>query len=273
MTTEGFAPEQIDTSKAHSARVYDYWLNGKSHYEVDAEAAEEMVRIWPAVKTAARLNRDFVHRVTRWLVNEAGIRQFLDIGSGIPTEPNLHQTAQTEAPETRVVYVDNDPIVLTQAQTLLHSTPEGRTAYVHGDVKDPEAIMAAEELRATLDLGQPVALTLNALLHFLPDARRPQEIVRRLLEPLPSGSYLVITHGTTDFTSPDVNERLRACYSSAITEGQMRSRDEVLVFFDGLEMVEPGVVVTRNWRPVDEATRTRHTDMECAFYAGVARKP
>lgn len=273
MTSEGFAPEEIDTGTAHSARVYDYWLNGKSHYQVDAEAAESVVRIWPGVKTAARLNRDFVHRVTRWLVDEAGVRQFLDVGSGIPTEPNLHQTAQEAAPEARVVYVDNDPIVLTHAQALLHSTPEGRTAYVHGDVREPEAILAAAELREALDLDQPVALTLNALLHFLPDARRPREIVRRLLEPLASGSYLVVTHGTADFTRPEVNERLRACYNSAVSEGQMRSRDEVAAFFDGLELVEPGVVVSRDWRPVDERTRSRHTDEECGFYVGVARKP
>ncbi|MGH3325051.1 MAG: SAM-dependent methyltransferase, partial [Streptomyces sp.] len=225
---------EIDTSRPHSARVYDYWLNGKNHYDVDAAAAEAVVKVWPGVVLGARLNREFMHRATRWLAAEAGIRQFLDIGTGIPTEPNLHQVAQSAAPDARVVYADNDPIVLRCAQALLRSTPEGRTAYVHADFTDPDSILAAPELRETLDLNEPVALSLIALLHFITDERGAYETVARLMEALPSGSYLVVSHATADF-DPDLLTRVAEAYQSTVTEGQIRSSAEVTRFFDGLD--------------------------------------
>lgn len=271
VSDEGFATEEIDTSRAHTARVYDYWLGGKNNYEVDAAMAERVAQVWPGVRRAARLNRDFMHRAVRWLTAQAGVRQFLDIGSGIPTEPNLHQVAQRVAPDSRVVYTDHDPIVLRYSEALLTSTPEGRTAYVHGDVRDPESILTSKALRDTLDLSRPVALCLNALLHFIPDSRRPREILRRLLDAVPSDSYLVLTHATADF-DPDLLERVSRVYGAS-AEGQLRSREEVLALLDGLELVSPGLVPSRNWRPDSESERTRHTDADCGSWVAVARKP
>ncbi|WP_217146823.1 SAM-dependent methyltransferase, partial [Streptomyces sp. AC627_RSS907] len=178
MAELGRAASRIDTSKPHPARMYDYYLGGKDHYEVDQQAAEKVVEINPGIKICAGTNRRFMHRATRYLA-AAGVRQFLDIGTGIPTEPNLHQVAQSVAPEARVVYADNDPIVLTHAQALLRSTREGRTAYIHADVREPEKILAAQELRETLDMSQPVALSLNALLHFVPDEFHAYDLVER----------------------------------------------------------------------------------------------
>ncbi|NLU69375.1 SAM-dependent methyltransferase [Streptomyces sp. HNM0574] len=262
----------IDTSRPHSARVYDYWLNGKNNYEADAVAAERVARIWPGVKLGAQLNRAFMRRATRWLAAEAGVRQFLDIGTGIPTEPNLHQVAQSVAPDSRVVYADNDPIVLQYAQALLTSSLEGRTAYVHADVTEPEQLLESPELRETLDLGRPVALSMIALLHFLTDERGAYDLVRRLLDPLPSGSYLVLTHATADF-DPDLLTRVSEAYQSTVTEGQIRSNTEVARFFEGLELLDPGLVVCHRWRPDPSEPQPDITDAELSVYAGVARKP
>lgn len=264
--------DDIDTSRPHPARVYDYWLNGKNHYDVDAAAAEEVVRVWPGVVLGAQLNREFMHRATRWLVREAGVRQFLDIGAGIPTEPNLHQVAQAIAPETRVLYADNDPIVLQHAKELLSSTPEGRTAYVHADFTDPAAILKAPELRETLDLEQPVALSLIALLHFITDERGAYEIVGSLMDALPSGSYLVVSHATADF-DPDLLTRVAEAYQSTVAEGQIRSSSEVSRFFEGLELADPGVVVAHRWRPDGGEPQPDITDAEFPVYGGVGRKP
>lgn len=266
------ANDEIDTTRPHAARVYDYWLNGKSHYEADAVAAERVVEVWPGVVLGARLNREFMHRATRWLVEEAGVRQFLDIGSGIPTEPNLHQVAQAVAPETRVVYADNDPIVLRHARELLSGTPEGRTAYLHADFTEPAGILASPQLRETLDLDRPVALSLIALLHFITDERGAYDIVRELMDALPSGSYLVISHATADF-DPDLLTRVAEAYQSSVAEGQIRSSSEVNRFFDGLELLEPGVVVAHRWRPGEADPQPDITDAEFPVYGGVARKP
>ncbi|WP_314174121.1 SAM-dependent methyltransferase [Streptomyces winkii] len=266
------ANDEIDTSRPHPARVYDYWLNGKSHYEADAAAAERVTRVWPGVVLGARLNREFMHRVTHWLAEEAGVRQFLDIGSGIPTEPNLHQVAQAVAPESRIVYADNDPIVLRLARDLLTSTPQGRTAYLHADVTEPETILAARELRETLDMDRPVALSLVALLHFITDERGAYDIVRTLMDALPSGSYLVVSHATADF-DPDLLTRVAEAYQSTVAEGQIRSSSEVSRFFEGLELVDPGVVVAHRWRPAGGEAQPEITDAEFPVYGGVARKP
>ncbi|OEV12598.1 S-adenosyl methyltransferase [Streptomyces sp. Amel2xB2] len=262
---------EIDTSKPHSARVYDYWLGGKNNYEVDAETGRRFEQMWPGVRELVAANRAFMHRATRHLAREAGIRQFLDIGTGIPTEPNLHQVAQAEAPDCRVVYADNDPIVLQYAQALLRSTPEGRTAYLHADVTAPEAILSSMEVRETLDLDRPVALSLVALLHFVADDETAYEIVARLMEPLPSGSYLVLSHGTADTAEPEKSERAADFYRSNVSDGQARSHETVLHFFDGLELIEPGLVPAPRWRPDGEGPQI--PDHRALIHAGVARKP
>lgn len=264
--------EEIDSSRPHPARVYDYWLNGQNHYEADIAAAERVVSVWPGVVLGARLNREFMHRVTRWLANEAGVRQFLDLGSGIPTQPNLHEVAQQVAPEARVVYADNDPIVLRQARELLSGTPQGRTAYLHADVTEPESILDAPELRETLDLGRPVALSLIAVLHFITDERGAYDIVRKLMDALPSGSYLVLSHTTADF-DPDLLTRVAEVYRSCVAEGQIRSSSEVSRFFDGLDLIDPGVVVAHRWRPGTDEPQPDITDAEFPVYGAVGRKP
>jgi hypothetical protein len=263
---------QINTSKPHSARVYDYWLGGKNNYEADEKAAERIARIWPRVREGAQHNRAFMHRATRYLATEAGVHQFLDIGTGIPTEPNLHQIAQGINPHSRVVYADNDPIVLVYASALLRSTPEGRLAYVQADVTDPEAILGAPELADTLDLKQPVALSMIALLHLISDERGAGRIVESLMDALPSGSYLMLTHATSDL-DPELMERVAEAYRPTATGGQLRSREEILRFFDGMELVEPGLVVTSRWRPDPGQRLPAITDAEQCAYAGIARKP
>ncbi|PVE11707.1 SAM-dependent methyltransferase [Streptomyces scopuliridis] len=263
--------DEIDTTKPHPARMYDFYLNGKDYYEADQLAAATVESVFPTVKICAQTNRHFMHRATRWLASEAGIRQFLDIGTGIPTRPNLHQIAQEAAPDSRVVYVDNDPIVLRHAEALMRSTPEGRTAYIHADVRDPKSIIESERLHRTIDLTRPVALSLNALLHFVPDEFRPYETVGCLVDALPSGSYLVLSHCTPDF-APEMWERVIAVYHRGGIPAQVRSRSDVLRFFDGLELVEPGLAVPHRWRPEDEPG-DGVTDAAVSIYAGVARKP
>jgi hypothetical protein len=271
MTDHGPAASHIDTTHPHPARMYDYYLGGKDHYEVDEKAAAHVIDVYPAIKICARTNREFMHRATRWLAGEAGIRQFLDIGTGIPTEPNLHQVAQSVAPDARIVYADNDPIVLAHAQALLRSTPEGRTAYIEADVREPERILTAPELHQTLDLSRPVALSLNALLHFIPDEDHPYDLVQQLVNALPSGSYLVLTHCTPDF-DPQTWEKVIRIYHEGGIPAKVRSLTEVTRFFDGLKLVEPGVEVPHRWRPDPDQPPAEVTDAEVSFYAGVAQK-
>jgi S-adenosyl methyltransferase len=262
---------EIDTSVPDSARMYDWYLGGKNHYVVDEELGRKVVSIWPGIRSAARANRDFVMRSARHLAAEAGIRQFLDVGTGIPTPPNLHEIVQREAAESRVVYVDNRLIVLRYAQALLHSTPEGRTAYLHADVTDPDSVLNAPDVLETLDLSRPLALSLNALLHYVPGEQRPYEVVSRLVAALPSGSYLTLSHVTSDF-DPETFERLRSQGANwRGPAGQIREGPEIARFFDGLELVEPGLVPAHRWRP-DDASGT-YTDAEVSMYAGVARVP
>ncbi|GHJ37537.1 SAM-dependent methyltransferase [Streptomyces sp. TS71-3] len=264
----------VDTSKAHSARMYDYYLGGTNHFAVDEEAAAKVARVWPAVMTCAQENRAYMHRVTRVLVREHGIRQWLDIGTGIPTEPNLHQVAQSLAPEARIVYVDHDPLVLTYAQTLVRSTPEGRIACVLADFNDPEAILNAPEVEQVLDLSEPVALSLNALLHFVTDAQDPYGTLNQLLDALPSGSVLTLSHSTADF-DPATWEKIVQIYYASGTPFRVRDKDEVTRFFDGLDLVEPGVEVVHRWRPdAGEAAegRKERTDAEISLWGGVGIK-
>ena len=271
--TNSPAARDIDTSRPHSARMYDYYLGGKDHFEVDQQAAEKVAEVFPAIFVTARENRAFMHRATRVLARDHGIRQWLDIGTGIPTEPNLHQVAQTVAPGARVVYADNDPLVLKYAERLMRSTAEGRTTYIQADFTDPEAILAAPELHEALDLTKPVALSLNALLHFVPDDQDPYGIVARLLDALPSGSALAISHCTPDF-DPVTWQRLVDIYVAAGTPAQVRTREQVGRFFEGLDLLEPGIEVGHRWRPDRwESGAEEPTDVEVSLWTGVGIKP
>ncbi|MEU6371694.1 SAM-dependent methyltransferase [Streptomyces sp. NPDC046909] len=265
MTETGLGADRIDTSKPHSARMYDYFLGGKDNYPVDVAAAEQVTSHFPAVSQMARTNRAFMHRATR-LLAERGVRQFLDIGTGIPTEPNLHQIVQRIAPDARVVYADNDPIVLRHAQALLHSTPAGRTDYVQADVRDPGRIIAAA--RETLDFSQPIGLSLVALLHLVADKDEPARIVRELLAPLAPGSCLTLSHATGDF-DPETWERVVEVYRKGGTDAQVRSHAEFSAFFSELELIDPGVVLAAAWHP--ELGEPQGGE-EIPLYVGVARK-
>ncbi|GAA2629264.1 SAM-dependent methyltransferase [Dactylosporangium fulvum] len=265
--------DRIDTTTAHPARRYNYWLGGKDNFAADRESGDAIAAVYPAIRTTALENRRFLRRAVRF-VAEQGVRQFLDIGTGIPTADNTHEVAQAIAPESRIVYVDNDPIVLTHARALLTSTPEGATAYIDADLRDVDGILAHPDLRRTLDLDRPVAVMLIAIVHFLFDDDRPYETVRRLLDPLPSGSCLVLTHGTSDLASPEV----RAHAEAEMRAGRLRfdamprTKEQVAEFFTGLELVDPGIVPIIDWRPtVPEADRPPVTDV--AMYGAVARKP
>ncbi|WP_326653810.1 MULTISPECIES: SAM-dependent methyltransferase [unclassified Streptomyces] len=270
MTGTEPAAARIDTSKPHPARVYDWFLGGKDNYPVDEELGRHIMSIDSRAKHVARTNRWFMQRVTRWMSGEAGIRQYLDIGTGIPTEPNLHQIAQAAAPESRVVYTDNDPIVLTHAEALLRSTPQGVTDYIQADVRDPGRIL--EQARKILDFERPIALSLVALLHFVSDDDSPYELVRRLVDALPSGSYLVLSQLTADFDPPAVQRGVDMYAAGGVTLVP-RSYAEIGRFFEGLEPTEPGIVQLTQWHPelgVDEVTEGNEA---ASLYAGVARKP
>ncbi|RAJ59945.1 S-adenosyl methyltransferase [Streptomyces sp. Amel2xB2] len=261
----------LELDRAHSARMYDYFLGGTTNFPADRESAGKAMAAFPAVLVAARTNRQFMHRSVRRLA-QLGMRQFLDVGTGIPTSPNLHEIAQETAPDARVVYTDNDPIVLTHAQALLRSTPEGRTAYAQCDAQHPELLLSAREVRETLDLERPVALSLIALLHFVPGERAAHDIVEHFKQALPSGSTLTVSHVTPDF-DPGALARALEAYDAAGTPVQARTREEFTRFFDGWELLDPGVTVTHRWHPDTERDLSQVTDAEAACYAAVARKP
>lgn len=262
-----------DTGNAHSARIYDYIIGGKDHYPADREAGDAMVREWPALPVHMRANRDFMIRVVRHLAEQAGIRQFLDIGTGIPTSPNIHEIAQAVAPDSRVVYVDNDPLVLRLSQGLLDSAPEGRTTYIEADMRDPASILEAPELRATLDPERPVALLVIAIVHFMTDEDDAVGIVRRLLDPLPSGSCLAMSIGTAEF-APDEVGRVAREYAARGMPMRLRTFAEAAEFFTGLDLVEPGIVQVHKWRPDHPGTGIEVIrDEDIAMYGVVARKP
>ncbi|QKW02702.1 SAM-dependent methyltransferase [Streptomyces sp. NA02536] len=261
---------RIDTSRPHPARVYDWFLGGKDNYPVDEELGRQIMSVDGTAQYIARTNRWFMHRVTRWLAGEAGVRQYLDIGTGIPTEPNLHQIAQGFAPESRVVYTDNDPIVLKHAEALLHSTPEGVTAYVQADVREPGRIL--EQARESLDFGRPVALSLVALTHFLGDEDDPYGLVARLVEALPSGSHLVLSQLTADFDPVAVGRGVEMYKAGGVTLAP-RTRAEIARFFEGLDLVDPGLVQLTDWRPELAEGETTDEHAVISLYGAVARKP
>jgi hypothetical protein len=261
---------EIDTTVPQSARVYDYLLGGKDNFAPDRAVGAALMQHVPALPRMVRAQRDFLARAVEFLVAEAGIRQFLDIGTGIPAANNVHEVAQRIAPETRVVYVDNDPIVLAHARALMPITSAGETAFIQADLRKPEAILADPTLRNTLDLTQPVALMLVGILMHLRDDEKPYQIVATLLEGLPSGSYLAITHPSADFDKAGMTALAAAAEQSGIPYVP-RSRAEVERFSNGLELVEPGVAPILGWRPDPGA---EDVDVNSVYgWASVARKP
>jgi hypothetical protein len=251
-------PVGIDVSVAHSARIYNWFLGGKDNFAADRAAGEASLAANPALRTGPVQNRAFLGRAVRYLTAEAGIRQFLDIGTGIPTADNTHEVAQRVDPSARVVYVDNDPIVLTHARALLTSDPAGATAIVAADLREPAVILASQEVRTVLDLTEPVALMLVGVLHFVRDDEDPYGIVRTLLGALPPGSHLVLSHVTADLNPADIAAG-QAAYHAAGLPFEPRTKAEFTRFFDGLELVEPGVTVACDWRsPAPEHVRPAH---------------
>ena len=263
-------PTGIDTSRPHPARTYDYFLGGKNNFAADREVADRVLAGWPAIRIGVRENRKFLARVVRYLAGEVGIRQFLDIGTGLPTADNVHEVAQSVAPSARVVYVDNDPLVLAHARALLTSSPEGRTAYIHADLRDPVAILNDPVTREVLDFTQPIALMLIAILHMIPDEEKPAEILATLLGALPSGSYIVASHITGEHSAGAADgERT---FKQGGMAAQWRDSDVFArLAFNGLDLVPPGVVLTSEWR--DDESGPRPTPADVSAYGGVARKP
>jgi hypothetical protein len=258
---------EINTSVPHPARVYDYFLGGKDNFEADRVAAEAANDAFPRTAESARAARAFLRRVVRFLAAEAGIRQFLDIGTGLPSGENVHQVAQSIAPEARIVYVDNDPIVLLHAQVLLTSSPQGAVAYLDADLRDPEKILG--EAAKTLDFGQPMAVLLLGILHNIGDQDDPCGIVRRLVQAMPGGSYLAICHLTAEIY-PELAEWARALNERQLDAPVvLRDHAQVTSFFEGLELLEPGVVQLSKWRPGSEV----ESAAAAALWGGVARKP
>ncbi|MFE6686326.1 SAM-dependent methyltransferase [Streptomyces sp. NPDC057743] len=265
-------PVELHTDRPHAARVYDVLLGGKTNYPADREAAERTLAALPFAATIARQNRGFMHRAVRHLSAEAGIQQFLDIGTGIPTPPNLHEIVQVGAPESRVVYADNDPIVLAHSRALHTSHPQGRTAYIQADLTRPGEILRNETLQRTLDLSQPVALTLIAVLHWLPPECDPYAVVGELMDAFAPGSYLALTYVTGDF-EPEALQEVSDNFESRGSHVNARSKGEVLRFFDGLELVEPGLTLVHRWRPDPmELGAITWSDADVPLYAGLGRK-
>ncbi len=259
----------LDTSVPHPARVYAYWLGGKDHFAADRDAAEEVIRLRPQVVASARANRSFLARVMRFLAADCGIRQFLDIGTGLPAQDgnNTHQVAQRAAPDSKVVYCDNDPLVLTHARAQLTSTPDGACAYLDADLRDPETILA--QAAKTLDFTQPAAILLLAVLHFVPDAAEPAEIVATLASALAPGSYVAISHLTGDLAPEHVAAATSAYNKLAPVPVTARTRTQVSGLFDGLPLLAPGVVPVSEWRPQIGDPFGQPADL----HAGVARIP
>ena len=265
---DGTAGSAIDTTVPHSARIWNYWLGGKDNYEVDRMAGDEYAKVFPGIVDVARASRQFLTRTIRYLAGEAGIRQFLDVGTGLPTADNTHQIAQRVAPEARIVYVDNDPLVLAHARALLTSTPEGATAYIHADLRDAGEIMT--EAAETLDFTESVALILSGIMGHVTDTDEARSIVRHLMDALPSGSYLSLNDGTSVIAPEEFQEAQEDYNQSGALPYALRTPDEIASFFDGLELVEPGVVSCPHWRP-EPSQLGQPVDVDA--FGGVGRKP
>jgi len=266
---QGTGPPEVDTSVPHSARIWNYWLGGKDNYPVDRAAGDQFRETFPEIVAIARASRGFLTRAVRYLAGEAGIRQFLDIGTGLPTADNTHEVAQRAAPACRIVYVDNDPLVLTHARALLTSTPQGMTDYIDADLREPAKIVGAAA--RTLDFTQPVALMLMNILGHIGDYDEARSIVKRLLDALPSDSYLAHCDGT-NVIDKAMDAALRIYNESGAVPYYPRSPEQIAGFFDGLELLEPGVVSCPRWRP-DPANGSGGLPAELDEFGGVARKP
>jgi hypothetical protein len=264
MAADGSAP--LDTSVAHVARVYDYWLGGKDNFAADRAAGDQAIAAFPGIPRSARSNRAYQARVVRFLAADAGVRQFLDIGTGIPTANHTHQVAQSVAPECRVVYVDNDPVVLAHARALLTSSAAGATRYIDADARDPRKIL--DGAAGVLDFGRPVAVMLMAILQHVAGEPDPYAIVAELMGGLPSGSYLALSHPASDIDAEAMVKMAAVLNKMMAEKVTFRGRDEVAGFFTGLELVEPGLVQASKWRPDTEAEAAS----PAALWAGVARK-
>ena len=257
----------IDTSRPHTARIWNYWLGGKDNYPVDEEAGKQIRQLHPGIVDYALADRAFLGRAVRYLTRDAGIRQFLDIGTGLPTVDNTHEVAQRTAPASKIVYVDNDPLVQRHAQALLTSAPEGRTDYIHADLRNVEEIL--DNAAKTLDLTQPVALMLLGVVIFVGDDEDPYGVVRRLLEALAPGSHLVLSHTITSPAMPDVDAAVAFWNEHGTPKLNQRTPEQVTRFFDGLELLDPGVVSCSRWRPEDTGAGEPE---EVAMFGGVGRK-
>jgi S-adenosyl methyltransferase len=258
----------IDTTVPHSARIWNYWLGGKDNFAVDRAAGDAWAATFPGIREVARASRSFLTRSIYYLAADAGIRQFLDVGTGLPTADNTHQVAQRVAPEARIVYVDNDPLVLAHARALLTSTPEGATAYIHADLRDPDKIVA--EAAETLDFGKPIALILSGVLGHVVNIDEARSIVRTLMDALPSGSYLSLNDGTSVIGREQLEQATQDYNESGAVPYVQRTPEEIASFFDGLELVAPGVVSCPRWRP-DPADGDLPAELDA--FGGVARKP
>jgi S-adenosyl methyltransferase len=257
----------FDTSVPHIARVYDYWLGGKDNFAADRELGEQTLQAYPNLVFSVRANRAFLARTVRFLAGEMGIRQFLDIGTGIPTAHNTHEVAQGIAPSSRIVYVDNDPIVLSHARALLKSTPQGACAYLDADLRDPDTILAGAA--KTLDFSQPVAVMLLAVMHFVGDDAEAGSIISRLTAACEPGSFVVISHAAGDIDAEQQTEMVRRLNQSVAEKATLRDQAGITRLFGGLELVEPGVVPVSDWRPDSDLEAARPTGLR----GGVARKP
>jgi S-adenosyl methyltransferase len=268
---DGGLPSEIDPSKPHPARVYDYLLGGKDNFAADRETAKKALQALPSLRTGARENRAFLGRAVRYLAAEEGITQFLDLGSGLPTVGNVHEVAQGVEPSARVVYVDNDPIVLTHARALLTSALAGKCAFIRADIRNPEVILSHPATRETLDFGSPVGLIMAAVLPFITDEDEPAKIVEILVGALPSGSYVVATHPTTEYRPAEAVSVGRVYEQGGIPVQLRDARELADLVFKGLTLVPPGVVVISEWRP--EPGEIPPSVTEVSINGGVARKP
>jgi O-methyltransferase involved in polyketide biosynthesis len=257
----------FDVSVAHPARIYDYWLGGKDNFAADRRAAEEVLAVMPVMAQVARSVRLFLAAVVHYLAADLGVRQFLDIGTGLPTANNTHQVAQRAAPESRIVYVDNDPVVLSHARALLTSSRPGRCAYVDADARDADKILA--EAAATLDFTEPVAVMMLGLLHFIPDSDDPYSLAARYLAAVPSGSYLAVSHASSDIDTDQLSTATRSYNTHSATPITLRSRAEVARFFRDLDLVPPGITPLGQWAPGATQAAPGHLPT----YTALARRP
>ncbi|MFC6880398.1 MULTISPECIES: SAM-dependent methyltransferase [Actinomadura] len=269
MSRDARTPDGVPTDVAHNARVWNHWLGGKDNYPSDREVGDRVFSMYPSIVHVARADRAFLGRAVRFLAGEAGMRQFLDIGTGLPTADNTHEVAQRRAPDARIVYVDNDPLVLVQARRLLTSTPQGATDYVEADAHDPHAIIDAAA--RTLDFDRPVAVMLLGILNFIMDTGEARSIVDRLVAAVPSGSYLALTHPTLELGGEGNLEAMEFWNANAKPPIRARTGEEIAGFLTGVELVEPGLVSCSRWRP--ETSRSGEAPPIVAQYGAVGRKP